>query len=56
MRLTLRAVHQGLSATPPPCQLYDMWKGEEFQTQFWYFLHALDPAVYPVTLSRVVWP
>jgi len=55
MRLTLMAGHQGLSATPPPCQLYDMWKGEEFQTQFWSLLHARDTAVYLVTLSRVVW-
>ena len=55
MRLPLMAVPRGLSATPPPCQLYDMWKGEEFQTQFWYFLHARDPEVSPVTLSRGVW-
>ena len=25
------AVHQGLSATPPPWKPYDRWKGEEFQ-------------------------
>ncbi len=29
------AVHQGLSATPPPCQAYDRWKGEALQTPFW---------------------
>jgi len=29
------AVHQGLFATPPPCQPYDRWKGEALQTPFW---------------------